>query len=97
MAIAAVSALGTVVPARATSEIDCMVMWDKAGINKNGTLEGKEATAYLDAIRKSVKKYGRKTVDQLSAAEFMAACTEDVFRFRFIALSCCEPLRLMRR
>ena len=83
MAIAAVSVLGTVVPARATSEIDCMVMWDKADVNNNGTLEGKEATAYLDAIRKSVKKYGMKTVDQLSAAEFMAACADDVFKISF--------------
>ena len=82
-AIAAVSVLGTAVPAGATSEIDCMVMWDKADVNKNGTLEGKEATVYLDAIRKSVKKYGMKTVDQLSAAEFMAACTEDVFKISF--------------
>ena len=39
-------------------------------LNKNGTLEGKEVTVYLDAIRKSVKKYGMKTADQLSAAEF---------------------------
>jgi hypothetical protein len=81
--IMAVSVLGTAVPARAASEIDCMVMWDKADVNNNGTLEGKEATAYLDAIRKSVKKYGMKTVDQLSAAEFMAACADDVFRISF--------------
>ena len=60
-----------------------MVMWDKADVNNNGTLEGKEATAYLDAIRKSVKKYGMKTVDQLSAAEFMAACADDVFKITF--------------
>jgi hypothetical protein len=83
IAIATVSVLGTAVPARAASEIDCMVMWDKADVNKNGTLEGKEATAYLDAIRKSVKKYGMKTVDQLSAAEFMAACADDVFKISF--------------
>jgi hypothetical protein len=82
IAIAAVSVLGTTVPARAASEIDCMVMWDKADVNKNGILEGKEATAYLDAIRKSVKN-GMKTVDQLSAAEFMAACTDDVFKISY--------------
>jgi hypothetical protein len=83
IAMATVSVLGTAVPARAASEIDCMVMWDKADVNNNGTLEGKEATAYLDAIRKSVKKYGMKTVDQLSAAEFMAACADDVFKISF--------------
>ena len=83
IAMATVSVLGTTVPARAASEIDCMVMWDQADVNKNGTLEGKEATAYLDAIRKSVKKYGMKTVDQLSTAEFMAACADDVFEISF--------------
>jgi hypothetical protein len=74
IAMATVSVLGTTVPARAASEIDCMVMWDKADVNKNGI---------LDAIRKSVKKYGMKTVDQLSTAEFMAACADDVFEISF--------------
>jgi hypothetical protein len=83
MAIAAAAALGTVVPARATSEIDCMVMWDRADRNKNGILDGEEATPYLDAIRKSIKKYAMKTVDQLSEAEFMAACADDVFKISF--------------
>ena len=57
----------------------CMVMWDKADVNKNGTLEGNEATAYLDAIRKS-GEYKLKVVGQLSSAEFMAACKDDVFK-----------------
>jgi hypothetical protein len=35
-----------------------------------------------------------KTVDQLTSTEFMAACKDDVFKFRLIA---CEPLRLVRR
>ena len=68
----AVIGLGIAIPAHATSEMNCMVMWDKADLNKNGILDGDEATAYLDAIKKSVKKYRIKTVDQLSAAEFMA-------------------------
>jgi hypothetical protein len=48
-ATAAVLGLGIVIPAHAASEIDCMVMWEKADVYKNGTLTGKEATAYLDA------------------------------------------------
>jgi hypothetical protein len=60
-----------------------MVMWNKADIYKNGTLEGKEATAYLDAIRKSGKKYEMKTVGQLSLAEFMTACKDDAFKISF--------------
>ena len=80
---AAAVGLGIAIPAHAAREIDCMVMWDKADRNKNGILNGEEATAYLDAIRKSIKKYGMKTADQLSAAEFMAACTDDVFKISF--------------
>jgi hypothetical protein len=64
IATAAVLGLGIATPAHAASELDCMVMWNKADVFNNGTLEGKEATAYLDAIRKSGKKYEMKTVGQ---------------------------------
>ena len=79
----AVFGLGIAIPAHAASEIDCMVMWHKADVNKSGAFEGKEATAYLDAIRKSGKKYEMKTVDQLSSTEFMAACKDDAFKISF--------------
>ena len=46
IATAAVLVLGIAIPAHAAREIDCMVMWEKADVNKNGTLEGKAATAY---------------------------------------------------
>ena len=64
IATAAAFELVTPTPMHAASEMACMVMWDKADVNKNGTLEGNEATTYLDAIRKSGKKYELKTVDQ---------------------------------
>jgi hypothetical protein len=83
IATAAVLGLGIAIPAHAAREIDCMVMWEKADVNKNGTLEGKEAIAYLDAIRKSGKKYEMKTVGQLSSTEFMAACKDDAFKISF--------------
>jgi hypothetical protein len=83
IATAAVLGLGIAIPAHAASEIDCMVMWEKAEVNKNGTLEGNEATAYLDAIRKSGKKYEMKTVGHLSSTEFMAACKDDAFKISF--------------
>jgi len=73
-------ALGFAVPAMAASETDCKAKWDKADVNKSGTLEGKAATAYLDAITKSGKKYDMKAVDKLSATEFMAACKDDTFK-----------------
>jgi hypothetical protein len=83
IATAAALELVTTTPVHAASEMARMVMWDKADINKNGTLEGNEATAYLHTIRKSGKKYELKTVDQLSSTEFMAACKDDVFRISF--------------
>ena len=83
IAIAAVLGLGIATQAHGVNEIDCMVMWDKADVNKNGILEGKAATAYLDAIRKSGKKYKMKTVGQLSSTEFMAACKDDAFKISF--------------
>ena len=48
MATAAVLGLGIGTPTYAASEIDCMVMWNKADANNSGTLEGNEATTYLD-------------------------------------------------
>ena len=83
IAAAAVLTLEIAIPAHAASEIDCMVMWHKADVNMSGALEGKEATAYLDAIRKSGKKYEMKTVGQLSSTEFMAACKDNAFKISF--------------
>jgi hypothetical protein len=57
IATAAIFGLGIAVPAHAAKEIDCMVMWEKADLNKNGILKGDDATAYLDAIKKSGKTY----------------------------------------
>ena len=37
----------------------------------------------MDAIRKSDKKYDMKTLGQLSAREFMAACKDDAFKISF--------------
>ena len=83
LVIATVAVLGLAIPAHAASEIDCMVMWHKADVNKNGTLEGNEAIAYLETIRKSGKRYEMKTVGQLSSTEFMAACKDDAFKISF--------------
>ena len=69
IAIAGALELVTAIPVHAASEMACMVMWDKADVNKNGTLEGNEVTAYFYAIRKSGKKYKLNVVDQLSSAE----------------------------
>jgi hypothetical protein len=51
------TAAGFAIPTMAASEADCKARWDKADVSKSGTLEGKAATAYLDAITKSGKKH----------------------------------------
>jgi hypothetical protein len=66
------------IPAHAASEMACMVMWDKADVNKNDTLEGDGATAWMPSERAARSKL--KTVDRLSSTEFMAACKDDVFK-----------------
>jgi len=83
IATAAIFGLAIAVPAHAAKEIDCMVMWEKADVNKNGVLKGDDATAYLDAIKKTGKTYELKTVGQLSSTEFMAACKDDAFKISF--------------
>jgi hypothetical protein len=77
---AALLGLGVAISAHAASEIDCMVMWHKADVNNNGTLEGEEVAVYLDAIRKSGRKYEMKAAGQLNSTEFMTACKDDVFK-----------------
>jgi hypothetical protein len=44
VATAAALELVTTTPMHAASEMACIVMWDKADVYKNGTLEGNEAT-----------------------------------------------------
>ena len=58
-ATAAVLGLGVAIPAHAASEIDCMVMWEKVDVYKNGTLKGKEATAaiHFHATKKEYKSF----------------------------------------
>ena len=50
-------------------------------------LKGKEATAYLDAIRKSGKTCEMKTVGQLSSAEFDAACKDGASKISLLGVS----------
>ena len=56
IATSAVLGLGIAIPAHAASEIDCMVMWEKADVYKNGTLKGQRGDRLLlDAIRRAAR------------------------------------------
>ena len=63
----------------ATIEAKCNTMWMKADVNKNGVLEGDEATKFLDAIDKSGKIYDANSDRRLDKAEFMKACKDSIF------------------
>ena len=63
----------------AASESACQAKWDNAGVSKSGTLAGKAAIPYLDAIKLSGKTYDLGADDQLSALEFMTVCRDGAF------------------
>jgi Ca2+-binding EF-hand superfamily protein len=73
-------ATGFVMPALAApSDADCKAMWTKADADKSGSVDGAEATKYLDAIKKSGKVYDTNKDGKLSQAEFTKACKDGVF------------------
>jgi hypothetical protein len=81
--VTAVSALliaGYVIPAAAApSDADCKAMWTKADADKNGTIEGAEATKFMEAIKKSGKGYDANNDGKLTQDEFTNACKDGVF------------------
>jgi hypothetical protein len=71
---------GCAIPAAAApSDTDCKAMWAKADADKNGVIEGAEATKYLAAIKASGKSYDANNDGKLSQDEFMKACKDGVF------------------
>ena len=72
--------LGFATPAMAAPEAGCRALWDKADVVKTGILEGKMATPYLDAIKKSGKTYNLNVAGQISETEFMTVCGDDTFK-----------------
>jgi hypothetical protein len=81
MRIIAVTILaGLSIPAvAAPSDADCKAMWTKADANKDGFVDGAEATKFLAAIKKSGKSYDANSDSKLSQDEFMKACKDGVF------------------
>jgi hypothetical protein len=71
---------GFAMPALAApGDADCKAMWTKADADKNGFVDGAEATKFLDAIKKSGKVYDTDKDGKLSEAEFTKACKDGVF------------------
>jgi len=63
--------------ATAATPADCQTMFQKADINKDGSLQSEEAKVFLDAMDKAqVKPADAAMVKQ---DEFMAACEKDAF------------------
>lgn len=74
------SLFGAAVPAMAATDTECKSNWEKADANKDGTLEGAEVTAYLDAIKSNGKTYDGNSDGKLTSVEFTEACKADTFK-----------------
>ncbi len=71
---------GIIIPAAAApTDADCKAMWTKADANKDGFVDGAEATKFLAAIKASGKSYDVNNDGKLSQDEFMKACKDGVF------------------
>jgi hypothetical protein len=78
--VSALLIAGCVIPAAAApSDADCKAMWSKADADKNGVIEGAEATKYMEAIKKSGKSYDANKDGKLTQDEFINACKDGVF------------------
>jgi Ca2+-binding EF-hand superfamily protein len=78
--VSALLIAGYVIPAAAApSDADCKAMWTKADADKNGVIEGAEATKFMEAIKKSGKSYDENNDGKLTQDEFMKACKDGVF------------------
>jgi hypothetical protein len=74
---AAALMIGTSGIATAATPADCQALFQKADINKDGSLQSEEAKVFLDAMNKAqVKPADAAMVKQ---DEFMAACEKDAF------------------
>jgi hypothetical protein len=74
---AAALMIGTSGIATAAAPADCQALFQKADINKDGSLQTEEAKVFLDAMDKAqVKPADAAMVKQ---EEFMAACEKDAF------------------
>src|SRR5215211_1695493 len=74
---AAALMIGTTGIATAATPADCQTLFQKADINKDGSLQSEEAKVFLDAMDKAqVKPADAAMVKQ---DEFMAACERDAF------------------
>src|SRR5215211_8130878 len=74
---AAALMIGTTGIATAATPADCQALFQKADVNKDGSLQSEEAKVFLDAMDKAqVKPADAALVKQ---DEFMAACQKDAF------------------
>ena len=61
----------------ATSAADCQALFDKADINRDGSLQSNEASVFLDAMTQAQVR--PQDASKVSSDEFMAACQKDAF------------------
>jgi len=74
---AAVLMLGTSASAFAASAADCQTMFQKADVNKDGSLQAEEAKIFVDAMTKA--QVQPKDAALVTQDEFSMACQKDAF------------------
>jgi len=74
---AAVLMLGTSASAFAASAADCQTMFQKADVNKDGSLQAEEAKIFIDAMTKA--QVQPKDAALVTQDEFSMACQKDAF------------------
>jgi hypothetical protein len=77
LAAAAMAAACFALPANAANEADCEAMWQKADVNKDGTLSDAEAMRYSAAMR--VHDYKASADGKIRHEQFVDACKSDVY------------------
>ena len=72
-------AVATTTAGAAPSDDECKAAWERADINKDGFVSGREMTPYLIEIKKDRRHNETVRDGKLDQNEFMKACKDGVF------------------
>ncbi len=72
-------ALAATAASAAPSDDECKVAWERADMNKDGFVSGREMTPYLIAIKKDGRHNEVVRDGKLDQNEFMKVCKDGIF------------------
>lgn len=71
--------VATTTASAAPSDDECKAAWERADINKDGSVSGNEMTPYLIAIKRDGRHNEAVRDGKLDQSEFTRACKDGVF------------------